>query len=255
MHLCGDVNTQAMVVADGISSLGGISNTEIGKVCENQPKACLKHCDQKMTIGNMKKAKLKSAQEGEGYILNNAAPEIHIGEIIGGGNIVGNQGEIYMQIHMSPPPKPNLLIQPSDEHISAEQRLALKKLVYEWVALHNSIKKTPLSYGSAWARTNEAARATSYSLILKAHLCKAIAFVQQEMAKLRSMRSAPTKDDKWRQKRIAAIKARSKSQLRNADAYKPYIKKAFNADSLSALSTDELQKTYAYIMKKKAPEL
>lgn len=203
----------------------------------------------------MRKVKAPDGQAAGRDIANNVAPEVRIGEISGGHNIIGNQGNIHMQVHMSPPARPKIAIQPGEEHISAEQRLALKDLVYEWVALHNSIKKTPLKHANAWSRTNKAAGTTSYSLILKTRLQDTIAFVQKEMAILRNMRSAPAKDDGWRQKRIAAIKARSKNQLQDADAYKPYIKKAFNADSLSALSTQDLQKTYTYIMGKKLPEL
>jgi len=203
----------------------------------------------------MSKVNAPDGQAAGRDIANNAAPEVRIGKISGGHNIIGHQGEIYMQVHISPPPRPRLVIQPGEEHISGEQRLALKELVYEWVALHNSIKQTQLKYANAWARTNKAAGTTSYSLILKTRLHDATAFVQREMAILRNMRSAPAKDNGWRQKRIAAIKARSKNQLKDADAYKPYIKKAFKAESLSALSTDELQKTYTYIMGKKVPEL
>lgn len=203
----------------------------------------------------MRKVKAPDGQAAGRDITSNMAPEVRIGEISGGHNIIGNQGDIHMQVHMSPPARPKIAIQPGEEHISAEQRLALKDLLYKWVALHNSIKKTPLKHANAWARTNKAAGTTSYSLILKTRLQDAMAFIQKEMAILRNMRSAPAKDDGWRQKRIAAIKARSKNQLQDADAYKPYIKKAFNADSLSALSTQDLQKTYTYIMGKKPPEL
>ena len=75
-----------------------------------------------------------------------------------------------------------------------------------------------------------------------------------QLAKLRAMPSAPAKDLEWRSKRIAAIKARSKNQLGDPEAYKAYIRKHFGADSLSALATDELQRTYTYIMAKKAPQ-
>lgn len=82
---------------------------------------------------------------------------------------------------------------------------------------------------AAWARINRAAGTTSYSLILKERFADAVALVRREMAVLRNMRSAPRKDDSWRAKRIGAIKA----------------------ESLSDLATDELQRTYAYIMAKR----
>ena len=67
------------------------------------------------------------------------------------------------------------------------------------------------------------------------------------MAKLRNMASAPAKDDAWRKSRIGAIKARSKNQLGDPDAYKPYIKKNFKAESLAALSTGQVRPVSTYI--------
>ncbi len=104
---------------------------------------------------------------------------------------------------------------------------------------------------AAWARINRAAGTTSYSLILKERFADAVALVRREMAVLRSMRSAPRKDDSWRAKRIGAIKARCKNQLGDPYFYRPYIKRSFKAESLSDLATDELQRTYAYIMAKR----
>ena len=73
------------------------------------------------------------------------------------------------------------------------------------------------------------------------------------MAILRSMKSAPGKDTKWRNARIGQIKARCKGQFVGVDVYKPYIKRNFKAESLTELSNEELQKTYNYVFKLKAP--
>lgn len=184
-------------------------------------------------------------------ILTAEAPTVHVQTITGGTNIIGNQGDI--NIHFGPvePIRHQVIVQPGPQHISEEQKAALKALCDEWVTLHSTLKKRPLTYGAAWGRINKAAGTTSYSLILKERFADAVALVQREMAILRNMRSAPRKDDAWRAKRIGAIKARCKNQLGDPDFYKPYIKKNFKADSLASLATDELQKTYAYIMAKR----
>ncbi len=184
-------------------------------------------------------------------INSTGAPTVDVQTITGGTNIIGNQGEINIQLGATPPARPQVIVQPGPQHISEDQKAILKALCEEWVALHATLKKRPLTYGAAWGRINKAAGTTSYSLILKERFDDAVAFIQREKAVLRNMRSAPSKDDAWRTKRIAAIKARCKNQLHDPDFYKPYIKKNFKADSLTSLATDELQRTYAYIMAKR----
>lgn len=166
----------------------------------------------------------------------------------GAGNVVAGRDVIQVQ----KAPVVRHVIQPGPEHISEAEKLELRALCTEWVELHRTLKKQALSYGMAWAAINKEAGATSYHLILKERLPSAVKFIRRQMAMLRSMRSAPSKDDQWRSKRIAAIKLRSKNQLGDPDAYKPYIRKNFNALSLADLATDQLQRTYSYIMAKKA---
>lgn len=184
-------------------------------------------------------------------IISTGAPAVHVQSITGGTNIIGNQGDINIQFSATPPARRQVVVQPGPQHISEEQKAALKALCDEWVALHATLKKRPITYGAAWSRINKAAGTTSYSLMLKERFADAVALIQREMAVLRSMRSAPSKDDGWRAKRIGAIKARCKNQLGDPDFYKPYIKKSFKADSLTELATDELQKAYAYVMAKR----
>ncbi|MCY1353921.1 hypothetical protein D9M68_357270 [compost metagenome] len=181
-------------------------------------------------------------------ILTTGAPAVHVQAITGGTNIIGNQGDINILFGAAPPARRQVVVQPGPQHISEEQKAALKALCDDWVTLHTTLKKRPLTYGAAWLRINKAAGTTSYSLILKERFADAVELIQREMAILRNMRSAPSKDDTWRAKRIGAIKARCKNQLGDPDFYKSYIKKSFKADSLTELATDELQKTYAYVM-------
>lgn len=179
-----------------------------------------------------------------------AAPVVNI-QSVSGTSIIGNQGDVHVQVTTQRKSAPRVVIQPGPEHISEEQKVALQALRDEWMALHASIKKKPLSHGSAWKKINAAADVTSYHLIKKERFADAVACVKQEMAKLRSMRSAPSKDADWHASRIRGIKARCRNQLGDPEAYKAYIKKNFGASSLTDLATDELQRTYTYIMGKK----
>lgn len=183
-----------------------------------------------------------------------AAPELSVRTINGGTNIIGNHGNVSVLIGTQRKAPVRNVVQPGPEHISAEQRRMLFDLCDEWVTLHNSIKKNELLKAVAWSRINKAAGSTSYHLILRDRFDDACALVRKEMAILRGMRSAPLKDPAWRSKRIAAIKVRSTKQLGDPDAYKAYIRKNFKLDSLADLSTDQLQRTYAYIMAKKISE-
>lgn len=179
-----------------------------------------------------------------------SGPVVQI-QSVSGTSIIGTQGDVHLEITTERKPAIRVVVQPGPEHIGEAEKLQLKALHTEWVALHDTLKKAPLAPALAWSRINRAAGATSYHLILAERFEAAVHYVQQEMAKLRAMRSAPAKDADWRARRIGAIKARCKNQLGNIDAYKAYIKRNFGADSLSALATDELQKTYAYIFAKK----
>lgn len=168
------------------------------------------------------------------------------------GQIAG--GDIHNHTYTKAPRGPRVTVTPGAGVISDEEKVALTTLRDEWITLHNAIKKRPLGYGAAWKRINDAAGATSYHLIKSENYDLAVDFVRKQMALLRNMASAPAKDKKWRASRISAIKLRSKNQLGDPDAYKAYIRKNFGAESLADLATDQLQRTYAYIMAKKAVE-
>lgn len=179
-----------------------------------------------------------------------AAPVNHVQEIRGGTNVIGNQGSVSV-FHVQRPPTIRRIVLPTEAHITQEQAAQLQTLKSEWVMLHDALKAKPLGHGVAWRRINAAGGAPSYREIRKDRFADAVAFVKREMAILRNMKSAPRKDDEWRTKKIGAIKARCKNQFGGVDVYKPYIKKSFGAASLADLATDELQKTYAYVMAKK----
>jgi len=185
-------------------------------------------------------------------VVTSPAPTNNISTITGGTNIIGNQGDVH--VHTPSIKRPRVVVQPDPErHISPEQQIALRDLRDDWMALHASIKKKPLTYAAAQSRINRAAGATTYTLILKERYDDAVKYVQTQMAMLRNMKSAPRKVDDWRVKRIGAIKARCKNQFGDPDLYKPYIQKNFKASSLTELSTEQLQRTYQYVWGKAVP--
>lgn len=63
----------------------------------------------------------------------------------------------------------------------------------------------------------------------------------------------PAKKPRTPRAKPVAIKARARNQFGDRDFYKPYLRKTFALDSLSALSTEQLRRTYNWIMAKEAP--
>lgn len=167
--------------------------------------------------------------------------------VTGWGNVTAGRDVIQVQ----KAPVVRNVISPGPEHIDEVQRRAITDLRGEWVALHNTLKKRKLPDAAAWVLINKAAGSTSYHLIRSEKFELVMQYIRQQMAVLRSMKSAPSKDDQWRVKRIAAIKTRCRNQLNDPGAYRPYIRKNFKLESLADLATDQLQKTYSYIMAKK----
>ena len=159
--------------------------------------------------------------------------------------------DIINHHHAKPQRGPKVIVTPGDGVISEDQKVTLTALRDEWITLHAAIKKKPLSHSGAWIRINKAAGATSYHLIRVERFDAAVAFIRKQLAILRGMASAPAKDKAWRSQRIGAIKARCANQLGDPEAYKPYIRKNFGLDSLADLATDQLQRTYTYIIGKK----
>lgn len=165
------------------------------------------------------------------------------------GQIAG--GDIHNHTYAEPPKPAKVTIQPPAEALSEAQKVELVNLRNEWVALHNAIKQRKITYGGAQKKINDQAPATSYHLIPANRFDFLMGYIKRQMAILRNMKSAPAKDPKWHASKISAIKTRCKKQLGDEFAYRAYIKKNFGADSLTDLSTDELQRTHTYIFQKK----
>lgn len=182
-----------------------------------------------------------------------AAPAVQIGgsntNVIGLVQSGGTVHQIHTQRHVV---KTIAEVNPGAEHISEEQAAELTRLVNQIVETETLLKGRPATHRAVWGALNAHCKVTKYRLIQSIDFDRAKKYLQQWIGRLNSMASAPAKDTDWRSKRFTAIKTRCKKQLGDADAYKPYIKKYFKAESLTDLSTDELQRTYTYIMAKKS---
>ncbi len=178
-------------------------------------------------------------------------PGVYVEQISGGMNVLGNNATVHIYRGISRPlVEP---IPPPPDHITEEQAATLKRLHSEWVELSANVKTRakPITPQQAWIAINRVGRSTTYKHIRQANYDAVCAYIQQQMAILRSGKTARSKDPKWRTSRIGAIKARSIKQLGDQFAYLAYIAKNFKAGSLTELDDEQLEATYRYVLKLK----
>lgn len=177
--------------------------------------------------------------------------------IVGSGNVgvVGDGNHVQITVQspdkvMRPLPAP---VPPPEDHITDEQASTLRRLHAEWVELCAAVKTKakPITPQQAWLAINRAGKCTTYKHMRQANFDTACSYVHQQMAILRSGKTARNRDPKWRNSRISAIKARSANQLGNEFAYLPFIQKSFNAQSLIELDDEQLQSTYQHTLRLK----
>lgn len=171
------------------------------------------------------------------------------GNGVAAGQIAG--GDIHNHSYAKPPRAPKVTVKPGDGVLTEDQKFAITTAREEWMLLSATLKKKPLSHAATWSMINKFIGVTSYHQIPAERFSDVMDFIKREIATLRSMKSAPAKDKAWRASRITAIKARCSNELGDPESYKAYIQKSFGVTSLASLSTDQLQRTYSYIMQKK----
>jgi transcriptional regulator with XRE-family HTH domain len=141
---------------------------------------------------------------------------------------------------------------PTDEHIDESQKAILRGLVEDVVTTEGKLKAKPRTYQGVFRAMNAHCGVTQYSLIKKEDFEKARTYLHQWLGRLNSMATAPVKDgDEWRKRRYAYIKVNSKTPETDAQV-KAYMKRNFNADSLTELSNDELERVYRYVTGKRS---
>ncbi len=164
-------------------------------------------------------------------------------KVRGDGNITAGR-----DINLNPVIRPKVVVKTGDGTIDAAQKAELHRLVGEWIESRQAVRRSPFGWPAAWKAFNNAFGINKYDELPMEEFGKARAWLQRQIAIIDSMPSARKKAPNWRARTISAIKARCKNQLRDPDAYRPYIKSRFGKDSLAHLADDELQRTKTYIM-------
>jgi hypothetical protein len=173
--------------------------------------------------------------------------------VAGNGNVVAGGNVTNHVHHHAPAPRPKVVVKTGDGTINAQQKAELLRLKNEWMAAHNAVKLKPLSHAAAFARLSATMKVNGYAELKPEQFEAAKAWLMRQTAMVRAMPSAPRKQgERWRLARYRAIKARCRNQLGDDGAYKPYIKANFKAESLTELGDAELERTYRYVMGKKA---
>lgn len=198
------------------------------------------------------KQTFRAAVEGDvaGRDIINEAPRtsIQIGAINGGQNIIGQTGDIHLQVQARPRIK--VVIQPGPEHITDAQKVRLRDLVNEVVELETAIKRTPKRHATVWSALTGKLKVTSYHLIPASAFAQAEAYLQTWCARLRSAKSAPKKDPDWRNSRYRYIHAALK-EIGQQDELPQLLADRYSGRSLKDLSELELESVYRTVAERK----
>lgn len=166
--------------------------------------------------------------------------------IRGDSNIIGNNNTV----NHSPRIIKKTIVKTGDGVIDQDQKGELLRLRDEWIATHNAVKATPLTQRTAMSRLNRHMGVNTYHEIPMERFGEARAWMMQQPAIVRNMKSAPAKAPNWRSKTITYIKTRCKNQLGDDQIYKPYIETKFGKNSLALLSDVELQVVKQHVAQK-----
>lgn len=164
--------------------------------------------------------------------------------VSGNGNVVAG-GDVHYHAAAQPVTGPVL---PGVEHVTAEQRKILRKLVEDIGETEARLKRNPKGYAAVYTSLfRRFAGVKKLEQIPLDGFEEARSYLQQWLGRLNAMPSAPVKNvDDWRKRRYAYIKSNSKDPEDDA-ALAAYIKRHFGADSIRDLTNDELERAYRYI--------
>lgn len=168
---------------------------------------------------------------------------VKIDNVVGVGYIKHNHGTI----HINPRHTTKAITNPTEDHISIDQRAKLIELVNDIVKQEGVLKRTPKSHRAVWSALNAHCQVNTYTLIAAKDFEKARKYLQQWLGRLNSSASAPVKDgDNWRKRHYAYIKINTKDPD-DAAAVDAYMARRFKVTSLTELSNDELDAVYKYV--------
>lgn len=143
--------------------------------------------------------------------------------------------------------KSHVEINPGIEHITPANVVTLKALVAEIISIEQSLKKNPSTYQKVHGALNAFLGVTHIRLIKVVDFERARTYLNQWIARLHSMSSAPTKSvDTYRKKRTAYIKINIK-EPESLMAAETYMLKNFKTTHVSELANDELEQLYRYV--------
>ncbi|HHQ4570186.1 TPA: helix-turn-helix domain-containing protein [Aeromonas veronii] len=139
-------------------------------------------------------------------------------------------------------------VKPGIEHITEEQAVKLTGLVKTIVELEEKHRQQPRSHRSVWAALNSHCSVTRYRLIPIGSYDKAETYLRQWIGRLSSQKSAPKTDNyEWRKRKYAYIKINCSQEWLSS-----YLKKRFQAESLTDISDSDLDKLYRAVAAQKS---
>lgn len=164
------------------------------------------------------------------------------GNIVGDGNTIIHANTI---IH-----RPKVEVKTGDGVITAAQKARLTELVKEWLTLRNAVRKTQITFASAWASVNKQAKVNSYHEIPTEKFISVEKWLVKQIAIVNAMPSASAKAPDWRKSRYKSIHARCR-QLGIDDERIKYMQDKLGKSSLVELTDKEVMQVYSWIMNKK----
>jgi len=170
--------------------------------------------------------------------------------IFGTGNVVGNGNSIVNNIIHNPPPVvTKVFVTAGDGVITEQQKVILKTMVDDIVALERELKRAPKGHGAVWGALNKKMDVSSYHLIPIEKFPAAQKTLGQWRGRLLSAKSAPKAlGEDLRNRRIAAIQTRSR-QIPNGTARRlAYLQEQFGASSLTELDDAQVERVYRHII-------
>ncbi|EHD21517.1 MULTISPECIES: hypothetical protein [Brenneria] len=171
--------------------------------------------------------------------------------VSGTGNVVGNGNTVSNVINLSSPSKkPRVQVKTGDGVVDANQKHQIKTLIYEWVDIHNAIKKSVITHNAAWIRLNKNMKVNSYHEIKSDDFPKAIKYLRSQIGILRNMASAPKKVTDWRKETIKSIQTRC-SKNGWQEWRKTHMSEKFQKSSMTELTDAELQQLYQTVWGKR----
>lgn len=167
--------------------------------------------------------------------------------VVRGGHQTVTTGPVHIEIHAPQKAAPiRVSVQPPPGSVTEEQKLQLRDLVQQTVEVESQVKRKPRTFQAVWGAFQKRFRVTSYHMLPASQFEEAKAWLQQDIARVRSMKSAPKKDPAWRASRYRFIHAAAKEIGRSDDLPK-VMETRFGGRSMKDISDDELQSLYQLV--------